>query len=78
MRTISGTIQLNPSHSAAGDVVNCVAGAPARFGSTNSSGGRFDFEKTSASIDPSGDTTTLCPPAADVSRSRAPPVTGIR
>ena len=39
--TISGTIQLNASHSLLGDVVSCAASAPARLGWMNSSGGRF-------------------------------------
>src|SRR5215204_3938535 len=78
MFTISGTIQLNASQSALGDVVSWVAGAPGRLRITKSSGGRFDVEKTSASIEPSGETVTLCPPALLVRRSRGPPVTGIR
>jgi hypothetical protein len=78
MFTISGTIQLNESHSVVGDVVSCLVAAPARFGMTKSSGGRFDVENTSASMEPSGDTVTLCPPAFAVRRSRAPPATGMR
>src|SRR5260370_9729686 len=71
MSKIGGSINGTDASSGAGEVVT-------RFPSTYSSGGFVTYDQTPAIVFPSGDATAAYIPTSFVSRTRAPPSTGIR